>query len=51
MIIETIPGCLISCINPLQPGVAFLYPLKTLENLKVLMFSGDIEKQHPAEIG
>ena len=21
--------------NPLQPGVAFLYPLKTLENLKV----------------
>ena len=22
-------------INPLQPGVAFLYPLKTSENLKV----------------
>ena len=21
--------------NPLQPGVAYLYPLKTLENLKV----------------
>ena len=23
-------------INPLQPGVAFLYPLKTSENLKVV---------------
>ena len=22
-------------VNPLQPGVAFLYPLKTSENLKV----------------
>ena len=22
-------------LNPLQPGVAFLYPLKTSENLKV----------------
>ena len=21
-----------SCVNPLQPGVAFLYPLKTSEN-------------------
>ena len=25
----------VSSINPLQPGVAFLYPLKTSENLKV----------------
>ena len=22
-----------SCLNPLQPGVAYLYPLKTSENL------------------
>ena len=27
-------------INPLQPGVAFLYPLKTSENLKVFCFQG-----------
>ena len=37
-------------INPLQPGVAFLYPLKISENLGkpkgFLMFSGGIEKQH-----
>ena len=34
-------------IDPLQPGVAFLYPLKT-ENLKgfLMFFSGGIEKQH-----
>ena len=25
----------LNIINPLQPGVAFLYPLKTSENLKV----------------
>ena len=32
--------------NPLQPGVAFLYPSKTSENLQVfLIFSGGIEKQ------
>ena len=31
--------------NPLQPSVAFLYPLKTSEN-GFLMFSGAIEKQH-----
>ena len=32
---------LIVAINPLQPGVAFLYPLKTSENLKVfLCFQG-----------
>ena len=35
-------------LNPLQPGVAFLYLLKILENLSFLMFSGGIEKQHLA---
>ena len=36
-------------INPLQPGDAFLYPLKTSENLKVFsMFSGGKGKQHRA---
>ena len=25
-------------LNPLQPGVAFLYPLKTSENLKVFWY-------------
>ena len=35
--------------NPLQPSVAFLYPLKTSEKpLDFLMFSGGIEKQHRA---
>ena len=34
-------------VNPLQPGVAFLYPLKT----GFLMFSGGIEKQQWAELG
>ena len=34
-------------INPLKPGVAFLYPLKTSANL-FLMFSGGIGKQHRA---
>ena len=33
-------------INPLQPGGAFLYPLKGL-----LMFSGGIEKQHRTVMG
>ena len=34
-------------LNPLQTSVAFLYPLKISENLKVFfMFSGGIEKQH-----
>ena len=38
--------------NPLHPGVAFLYPLKTLEDLKVFWcFQGDIEKQHRAVMG
>ena len=32
----------------MQPGVAFLYPLKTSENLR---FSGGIEKQHQAVMG
>ena len=35
--------------NPLQPGVAFLHPLKTSENLKVFWcFQGGIDKQHQA---
>ena len=33
-------------INSLQPGVAFLYPLKTSENLKATL-----EKQHWALLG
>ena len=38
--------------NPLQPGVAFLYPLKTSKNLKdILMFSEGIEKQRRAVMG
>ena len=39
--------------NPLQPSVAFLYPLKTPENLNegFLMFSGGVEKQHRAVTG
>ena len=37
---------------PLQPGVAFLYPLKTSENLLgFLLFSGGIEKQHRVVMG
>ena len=39
---------LISNINPLQPGVASLYPLKTSG---FLMFSGGREKQHRAVMG
>ena len=35
-------------INPLQPGVAYLYPPKTSENL---MFSGGIDNQHQAVMG
>ena len=45
-------------INPLQRGVAFLYPLKTSENLEnirkpkgFLMLSGGIEKQHRVVMG
>ena len=38
-------------INPLQAVVAFLYPLKTSENLKGFLFSEDIEKQHRAVMG
>ena len=35
-------------INPLQPGVAYLYPL-SIPPLSFLMFSeGIIDKQHPA---
>ena len=36
----------VSIFNPLQPSVAFLYPLKTSENL-----SGGIEKQHWTVMG
>ena len=35
-----------SRLNPLHSRVAFLYLLKTSENLGFLMFSGGIEKQH-----
>ena len=31
----SIKVCLYCMFNPLQTGVAFLYPLKTSENLKV----------------
>ena len=34
-------------INPLQPGVAYLYPL-SIPPLSFLMFSEGIDKQHPA---
>ena len=38
--------------NPLQPGVAFLYPLKTSRKpIDFLMFSGGKEKQHRAVMG
>ena len=37
-----------SNINLLQPGVAFVYSLKTSKTLK---FSGGIEKQHRAVMG
>ena len=39
----------ISMLYPLKPGVAFLYSLKTSENLK--MFSWGVEKQHWAVMG
>ena len=36
-----------STINPLQPVVANLYPLKSSENLLgFFMFSGGMDKQH-----
>ena len=38
-------------LNPLQPGVDYLYPLKTSENLGFLMFSGGIDKQYRAVMG
>ena len=37
--------------NPLQPGVAYLYPLKTSENLKVFLCFRVIDKQHWAVMG
>ena len=37
--------------NPLQPGVAFLYPLKTSNPEGFLGFSGGIEKQHQTVMG
>ena len=37
-----------SDISPLQPGVAYLHPMKTSENL---MFSGGIDKQQWAVMG
>ena len=35
-------------INPLLPGVPFLYPLKTSENLCFFIFSADIKREHQA---
>ena len=36
-------------MNPLQPGVAYLYPLKPIRKpIGFLMFSGDIDKQKRA---
>ena len=53
--LETIPrsNLKVTCsdknfLNPLQPGIAYLYPLKTSENLGFLMFSGGINKKHRA---
>ena len=44
--------CWLTRFNPLQPSVAFLYPLKTSEKPKgFLMFSGVIEKQHQDVMG
>ena len=37
--------------NPLQPGVAFLYPQKALENLKVSDVLRGYRKQHRAVMG
>ena len=39
-------------LNPLQPGVAYLYPPESVRKpLDFLMFSGSIDKQHRAVIG
>ena len=35
-------------LNPLLPGVPFLYPLKTSENHRFLMLSGGIRREHQA---
>ena len=37
--------------NPLEPGDAYLYPLKTSENLQVFCFQGGTDKQHQAVMG
>ena len=37
-------------VNPLQSGIAYLYPLKT-ENLQVFCFQGRIGKQRQAVVG
>ena len=37
-------------LNSLQPGVAFLYPLNTSENLKSDVFRG-YRKKHRVEMG
>ena len=37
--------------NPLQPGVAYLYPLKASENLEVFYVFRGIDKQHRAVMG
>ena len=43
---------LVGSFNPLQPGVAFLYPPENIRKPKgFLIFSGGIEKQHGALMG
>ena len=54
VIIETEMFCFIERLplNPLQPGVAYLYPLKTSEKtLGFLMFTECIDKHHRAVVG
>ena len=39
-------------VSPLQPSVAYLYSLRTRENVNgFLAFSGGIDKQHRAVMG
>ena len=38
-------------INPLVPNSPFLYPLKTSENRKVVMFSVGRERMHSEQMG
>ena len=40
---------IVAAFNPLQPGVAYLYPLKT--EPKGFLFSGGIDKQRQVVMG